>query len=262
RIHEYKRQLLAIFHAITLYNRLKENPDADIESRTLIFAGKAAPGYTMAKLHIKLINNVAEVINNDPEIGERLKVVFLPDYSVSLAEKMIPAANLSEQISTAGMEASGTGNMKFALNGALTIGTLDGANIEIKEKVGEENIFIFGHTVDEIREIRNDGYDPKEVYKRDDELKQVIDQISNACFSSGEPDLFHPITNALLNQGDYFMVLADYHPYVEMQKKVEVSFRDEFEWNRKAIINVSNMGYFSSDRAIRDYCKRIWGVEI
>ncbi|HEX6983121.1 MAG TPA: glycogen/starch/alpha-glucan phosphorylase [Balneolaceae bacterium] len=262
RIHEYKRQLLAIFHAITLYNRLKENPDADIEPRTLIFAGKAAPGYTMAKLHIKLINSVAEIINNDSEINGRLKVVFLPDYSVSLAEKMIPAANLSEQISTAGMEASGTGNMKFALNGALTIGTLDGANIEIREQVGDENMFIFGHTVDEISEIRNNGYSPQSVYKDDAELKQVIDQVRNGCFSAGEPDLFHPIINALLNQGDYFMVLADYRQYVEMQKKVEANFRDEFDWNRKAIINVANMGYFSSDRSIKDYCERIWDVEV
>ncbi|MDZ7658942.1 glycogen/starch/alpha-glucan phosphorylase [Fodinibius sp.] len=262
RIHEYKRQLMALMHAITLYNRIKDDPNADIEPRTLLFAGKAAPGYTMAKLHIKLINSVAEVINNDPEVAPKLKVLFLPDYSVTLAEKMIPAANLSEQISTAGMEASGTGNMKFALNGALTIGTLDGANIEIREQVGKENIFIFGHTVDEIEEVRAQGYNPQEIYESDEELKQVIDQIHKGYFSPDNPDLFHPITNALLNQGDYFMVLADYRKYVEKQEEVEANYRDQFDWNRKAIINVANMGHFSSDRSIKDYCERIWDVEV
>lgn len=262
RIHEYKRQLMALMHAITLYNRIKDDPNADIEPRTLLFAGKAAPGYTMAKLHIKLINNVAEVINNDPEVAPKLKVLFLPDYSVSLAEKMIPAANLSEQISTAGMEASGTGNMKFALNGALTIGTLDGANIEIREQVGKDNIFIFGHTVDEIEEVRAQGYNPQEIYESDEELKLVIDQIHDGYFSPENPDLFHPITNALLNQGDYFMVLADYRKYVEKQQEVEANYRDEYDWNRKAIINVANMGHFSSDRSIKDYCERIWDVEV
>lgn len=262
RIHEYKRQLMALMHAITLYNRIKDNPHADVEPRTLLFAGKAAPGYTMAKLHIKLINSVAEVINNDPEVAPNLKVLFLPDYSVSLAEKMIPAANLSEQISTAGMEASGTGNMKFALNGALTIGTLDGANIEIREQVGKENIFIFGHTVDEIEEVRAKGYNPQEIYESDEELKRVIDQIHNGYFSPDNPDLYHPVTSALLNQGDYFMVLADYRKYVEKQEEVETHFRNEFDWNRKAIINIANMGHFSSDRSIKDYCERIWDVKI
>lgn len=262
RIHEYKRQLMAIMHAITLYNRIKENPNADIQPRTLLFAGKAAPGYKMAKLHIKLINNVAEIVNNDPEVHDKLKVLFLPNYSVSLAERMIPAADLSEQISTAGMEASGTGNMKFALNGALTIGTLDGANIEIKEQVGEENIFIFGLTVDEIEEIRGDGYDPQKVYEEDQELKQVIDQIHDGFFSPDEEDLFHPITNALLNQGDYFMVLGDYRNYVDKQEVVEQNYRNESAWTRKAIINMANMGHFSSDRSIRDYCERIWDVDI
>jgi starch phosphorylase len=191
-----------------------------------------------------------------------LKVLFLPDYSVSLAEKMIPAANLSEQISTAGMEASGTGNMKFALNGALTIGTLDGANIEIREQVGKDNIFIFGHTVDEIEDVRSEGYNPQEIYESDEELKQVINQIHEGYFSPDNPELFHPITNALLNQGDYFMVLADYRKYVEKQEEVEANYRDEFDWNRKAIINVANMGHFSSDRSIKDYCERIWDVEV
>ncbi len=261
RIHEYKRQLMAVMHAILLYNRIRENPNADIEPRTLLFAGKAAPGYTMAKLHIKLINNVAKIVNNDPDVAEKLRILFLPDYSVSLAEKMIPAANLSEQISTAGMEASGTGNMKFALNGALTIGTLDGANIEIREQVGKENIFIFGHTVDEIDQVRNEGYNPQEIYNADEELKRVIDQIHEGYFSPEDRDLVHPITNALLNQGDYFMVLADFRRYAEMQEQVEENYRDEFDWNRKAIINVANMGHFSSDRSIRDYCERIWDVE-
>lgn len=262
RIHEYKRQLMAVMHAITLYNRIKDNPNADIEPRTLLFAGKAAPGYTMAKMHIKLINNVADIINHDPEVADRLKVVFLPNYSVSLAEKMIPAANLSEQISTAGMEASGTGNMKFALNGALTIGTLDGANIEIREQVGKENIFIFGHTVDEIEDVRAQGYNPQNIYENDEELKRVIDLIHDGFFSPDEPDLFHSITNALLNQGDYFMVLADYRRYVDKQEEVEANYRNEFDWNKKAIINVANMGHFSSDRSIRDYCERIWSVEV
>jgi starch phosphorylase len=262
RIHEYKRQLLAVMHAITLYNRLKENPDADIEPRTILFAGKAAPGYKIAKLYIKLIHNVAEVINNDARVAEKLKVLFLPDYSVSLAERMIPAANLSEQISTAGMEASGTGNMKFALNGALTIGTLDGANIEIKERVGDEQIFIFGHTVDEINEKRNNGYYPHQVYESDEELKQVIDQIHDGYFCPEDPELFRPITNTLLNQGDYFMVLADYRPYIEMQQQVEECYRDQREWTAKAIINVAKMGYFSSDRSVRQYCERIWDVDV
>lgn len=262
RIHEYKRQLMAVMHAIALYNRIKENPDADVEPRTLLFAGKAAPGYTMAKLHIKLINSVAEMVNNDPDVSPKLKVLFLPDYSVSLAEKMIPAADLSEQISTAGMEASGTGNMKFALNGALTIGTLDGANIEIREQVGDDNIFIFGHTVDEIEKLRSEGYNPHEIYESDKELKEVISQIHNGYFNPDQPDLFHPITNALLNEGDYFMVLADFRRYVEKQEQVEENYRDEFDWTRKAIINVANMGHFSSDRSIRDYCERIWEVEV
>lgn len=260
RIHEYKRQLLAVLHAITLYNRIKENPAADTTPRTIIFAGKAAPGYRAAKLHIKLINSVAGKINSDPEVGDKLKCLFLPNYSVTLAEKVIPAANLSEQISTAGMEASGTGNMKFALNGALTIGTLDGANIEIRDRVGSENIFIFGHTVDDISAIRNGGYDPHSHYEADPELKKALDQIRDGFFSPGEPELFRPVIDALLNQGDHFMVLADYRPYVEKQAEVEQVFNEPGEWNRRAIINVANMGWFSSDRSIREYCNRIWKV--
>jgi starch phosphorylase len=262
RIHEYKRQLMAVFHAITLYNRIKANPGGDHTPRTIIFAGKAAPGYTMAKLHIKLINCVAKRINNDPEIGDRLKCVFLSNYSVSLAELMIPATNLSEQISTAGMEASGTGNMKFALNGALTIGTLDGANIEIRERVGEDNIFIFGMTVDEIDELRTSGYDPNAFVDENEELQQLLAQLSNGYFCPDEPDLFQPIINALLNQGDYFMVIADYASYVKKQEEVEEIYRQQDEWNRRAILNVANMGHFSSDRSIRDYAERIWEVSV
>lgn len=258
RIHEYKRQLMAALHVITLYNRLKENPDLDISPRTVIFAGKAAPGYTMAKLHIKLINSVAEVVNNDPDVNKKLKCVFLQNYSVTLAEKLIPAANLSEQISTAGMEASGTGNMKFALNGALTIGTLDGANVEIKEEVGDDNIFIFGLEEEEIEQVRREGYNPWDYYNANPELKQAVDQIRDGFFSNGDKALFEPIINALLHEGDYFMVMADYEAYVQKQDEVSEAFKDQDEWNRKAIINTANIGKFSSDRTINDYNDEIW----
>lgn len=258
RLHEYKRQLMAAFHAIALYNRIKANPDAEVSPRTIIFGGKAAPGYFMAKLYIKLINAVGKKINNDPQVNDKLKCIFLPDYSVSLAEKMIPAADLSEQISTAGKEASGTGNMKFALNGALTIGTLDGANIEIRKRVGEENIFIFGLTVEEIEELRNTGYDPNKYLDENEELQQIIAQLSQGVFTPDEPDLFQPIINALLNQGDYYMVMADYEPYVQMQQQVEKVYKDRAEWNRRAIINIANMGHFSSDRAVQQYADKIW----
>lgn len=258
RIHEYKRQLMAVLHVITLYNRIKENPELDVVPRTVIFGGKAAPGYAMAKMHIKLINAVGDIVNNDPEIGDKLKCVFLENYRVTLAEMMIPAANLSEQISTAGMEASGTGNMKFALNGALTIGTLDGANVEIKEEVGDDNIFIFGLTVEEVEDLRRSGYDPTVYYHSNAELKRALDQIRDGYFSPEDKHLFQPILNALLNEGDYFMVLADYEAYVREQEKVEKLYRDQDEWNRKAIINVANVGKFSSDRTIRDYNEEIW----
>jgi len=261
RIHEYKRQLMAALHAITLYNRIKENPQGNYQPRTIIFGGKAAPGYTMAKLHIKLINDISNVINNDKEIGDRLKCVFLGNYSVTLAEKMIPAANLSEQISTAGMEASGTGNMKFALNGALTIGTLDGANIEIKDEVGDENIFIFGNTVEEVERLRQSGYNPREYYENNAELKKAIDQIHTGFFNDDHPELFHPITRALLEEGDYFMVLADYEAYVKKQEEVEQVYQDHDKWDRRAILNTARVGNFSSDRTIMGYAKDIWGVE-
>ncbi|MDR8391527.1 glycogen/starch/alpha-glucan phosphorylase [Aliifodinibius sp. S!AR15-10] len=261
RIHEYKRQLMAALHVITLYNRIKENPDADVHPRTVIFGGKAAPGYTTAKQHIKLINNIGRKVNNDPEVGDKLKCIFLPNYRVSLAEKMIPAADLSEQISTAGMEASGTGNMKFALNGALTIGTLDGANIEIRNQVGDENIFIFGLEVEDIEKLRHEGYNPIEYYKKNKELKKALDQIREGFFSPEDKDLFQPIINNLLHHGDYFMVLADYESYVEKQEEVEQVYRDKQEWYKRAIINVANMGFFSSDRSIQDYAERIWDIE-
>jgi len=260
RIHEYKRQLLVCLHAITLYNRIKENPEIDMVPRTIIFAGKAAPGYTMAKKHIKLISDVGRKINNDPDVGDKLKCVFLENYSVTLAEMMIPAANLSEQTSTAGMEASGTGNMKFALNGALTIGTYDGANIEICEEVGEENIFIFGLRVEDIDRMRHEGYNAWDYYNGNTELKKAIDQIKDGYFNPEEPGIFNPVIESLLHKGDYFMVLADYEDYVKTQDKVEELFRNQKEWNRKAILNTARVGKFSSDRTIRDYADEIWDI--
>ena len=260
RIHEYKRQLLNILHAITLYNRIKAQPEKKFTPRTILFAGKAAPGYKMAKLIIKLINDVAEVINGDPDVGDRLKVLFLEDYSVSLAEKMIPAADLSEQISTAGMEASGTGNMKFALNGAITIGTLDGANIEILQEVGEENIFIFGLKADEIMTMRAEGYNPWDYYNSNPELKKALDMISNGHFSSEEPERFRAIIDSLLHQGDYYMLLAGYENYIACQEKVNEAFDDQRRWAKMSILNVANMGVFSSDRTIQEYAEDIWDV--
>ncbi len=260
RIHEYKRQLMAAMHTAVLYNRIKANPSAKFQPRVVLFGGKAAPGYYMAKMHIKLINNIAERVNNDPQVGDKLKCLFLPNYSVSLAEKMIPAADLSEQISTAGMEASGTGNMKFALNGAITIGTLDGANVEILEEVGEENIYIFGLKVDEIDQVRKNGYDNWSYYTKNAELKQVIDQLRDGFFSPEEPNLFHPIVNALLESGDYYMILADFEAYCNTQKEIDALYAKPAEWYKKAIHNVARVGKFSSDRTIRDYADEIWGV--
>jgi len=261
RIHEYKRQLMAALHAVVLYNRIKKDPEKERVPRTLLFAGKAAPGYAMAKLHIKLINSIADVINNDPDVGDRLKCLFLENYSVTLAEKMIPAADLSEQISTAGMEASGTGNMKLALNGALTIGTLDGANVEIREEVGEENIFIFGHTVDEVERLRHEGYDPWDRYHANSELQQALDQIRDGHFSPDQPDLFAPVIEALLHRGDYFLVLADFDAYAETQREVEELYLNRESWTRKTILNVARVGKFSSDRTIKEYADEIWKVK-
>ncbi|TVR30999.1 MAG: glycogen/starch/alpha-glucan phosphorylase [Balneolaceae bacterium] len=261
RIHEYKRQLMLTLYAITRYNQIKANPDMDAVPRTILVAGKAAPGYTLAKLFIKLMNDVGKKINSDPEVNGKLKFLFLENYSVTLAEKMIPSANLSEQISTAGFEASGTGNMKFALNGALTIGTLDGANVEIKEEVGDENIFIFGNTVDDVDHFRREGYNPWDYYNGNNDLKQVIDQIRDGFFNE-DRGLFEPIIDSLLNKGDYFLVLADYEAYVNEQAKVDELFKDQEKWNRMALLNTARVGKFSSDRTIRDYAEEIWDVKV
>lgn len=261
RIHEYKRQLLKILHCIALYNRIKDGKTSDFVPRCVMFAGKSAPGYYMAKLIIKFINNVANVINSDPSTKGLLEVYFLPNYRVSLAEYVIPAADLSEQISTAGTEASGTGNMKFALNGALTVGTMDGANIEIREQVGEENIFIFGLVADEVEELRRRGYNPREYYQKSVELKRVMDLISSGFFSPEEPHLFTPIFDSLLNHGDRYMVMADFDDYLECQSKIERLYaNDRITWTQKSIQNVANMGKFSSDRAIQEYAEDIWSV--
>jgi starch phosphorylase len=261
RIHEYKRQLLNALHVITLYNEIKDTPQANITPRTVIFAGKAAPGYQMAKLIIKLINSIASVVNTDPATEGLLRVAFLRNYSVSLAERIIPAADLSEQISTAGTEASGTGNMKLALNGALTIGTLDGANIEIAEEVGRENLFIFGHTEAEIHRMRLSGYTPRKYYDGDPRLARALDMIQNDFFSMREPGIFRPIVESLLHHGDRFFILADYAPYIEAQRQVSELFRNRNEWNRRSILTVSRMGRFSSDRTIAEYAKKIWNVK-
>lgn len=260
RLHEYKRQLLNVLHIITLYNRLKKSPGADIVPRTFIFGAKAAPGYFMAKLIIKLINSIGEVLNNDRDIDGRLKVVFLPNFSVSLGERVYPAADLSEQISLAGKEASGTGNMKFALNGALTIGTLDGANIEIRDAVGAENFFLFGMTVNEVEELRARGYQPLAYYQSDIELKEVIDAISSGVFSQGDKVVFRPIVDSLLNRDEYFL-LADYRSYINCQDEVSRVFRDEDRWARMSVLNTARSGHFSSDRTIREYASEIWGLE-
>jgi len=261
RIHEYKRQLLNVLHVITRYNAILDNPTGKWVPRTCIFAGKAASAYKMAKLIIKLINDVAKKVNNDPLANQFLKVVFIPNYRVSAAEIIIPAANLSEQISTAGTEASGTGNMKFALNGALTIGTLDGANIEIRENVGPENIFIFGHTTPEVAEIKSSGYDPTRYYEETPLLKQVLDQIGEGYFSPDDPHRFRPIFDSLLRYGDSYLLLADYQSYIAAQGKVDALYLRPSDWASKAILNVAGMGPFSSDRSIRDYANEIWGVK-
>jgi glycogen phosphorylase len=260
RLHEYKRQLMFMLYVIVQYGRLKKNPEADIVPRTFIVSAKAAPGYAMAKLIIKLINQIAEVINRDPQVGDRFKVVFLPNYRVSLAEKTIPAADLSEQISLAGTEASGTGNMKLQLNGALTIGTLDGANVEIMEEVGEDNIFIFGLTAEEV-ERRRPGYNPREIYDNDGEIRWAIDLIERNFFSMLEPGVFSPLTQALLAHGDYYMVLADLRSYIATQDRVDMTYRNRPEWIRKAVLNVARAGKFSSDRTIQDYASEIWHVD-
>ncbi len=261
RIHEYKRQLLNLFHVITRYNRIKDGVNADFPSRTVIFAGKAAPSYDAAKLILHLINDVAETVNNDPMVGGRLKVVFLPDYRVTTAEIIIPGSELSEQISTAGTEASGTGNMKFALNGALTIGTLDGANVEIEEEVGRDNIFIFGLDADGAHNLRTAGYDPKEFYSGNPELKRVVDMISGGFFSPDDPLRYKPVIDNLLYHGDHFLLLADYASYIECQERVDAAYQDRKSWVRKAILNVANMGKFSADHTIHNYAQKIWNIQ-
>ncbi|MBN1127564.1 MAG: glycogen/starch/alpha-glucan phosphorylase [Chitinispirillaceae bacterium] len=262
RMHEYKRQLMNALHVIHLYQRLKSGDSEGFAPRTVLFGGKAAPGYFMAKLVIKFINNIAGIINNDPSTRELLQVYFLPNYRVSLAEWVIPATDLSEQISTAGMEASGTGNMKFALNGALTIGTMDGANVEMAEQIGEDNMFIFGLRTNEVDDLRIHGYNPWDYYHKSPVLKQVLDLINSGFFSPEEPHLFKPIFDSLMQGGDRFMVLADFDAYVECQKKVSALYTsDPAEWTRRSILNVARVGIFSSDRAIDEYAKEIWGVD-
>ena len=260
RMHEYKRQLLLVLFMIVLYNRLKTNPALTVVPRTFIIGGKAAPGYAMAKLIIKLIHQIADVVNRDAQINEKMKVVFLPNYRVSLAEKIIPAANLSEQISLAGTEASGTGNMKLQLNGAVTIGTLDGANVEILEEVGKENIFIFGLTAQEVEE-RRPFYNPWNLYHADEEIRRAVQLIERDFFSMMEPGIFRPVTWSLLEGGDYYMLLADLRDYIQTQERVDAAYKDPGGWDRKAIINVARAGKFSSDRTIQEYASQIWHLQ-
>jgi starch phosphorylase len=260
RIHEYKRQHLNVLHIVALYHRIKSDPDITIQPRTFIFGGKAAPGYRFAKLMIKLITAVGEVVNKDPLVKDRLKVVFLPNYNVTNGQRVYPAAELSEQISTAGKEASGTGNMKFSMNGALTIGTLDGANVEIREEVGAENFFLFGLNAEEVHASWQNGYDPQTIYQANDEMRAVIDLIANGHFSGGDRELFRPLVDSLL-YGDAYRLLADYQSYVDCQARVSAAYGDKEHWTRMSILNVARMGKFSSDRSIRDYCQDIWQVK-
>jgi starch phosphorylase len=260
RLHEYKRQLLLVLYIIALYRRIKDSPNLDMVPRTFIFAAKAAPGFFMAKLIIKLIHQVAEVINKDTQLADRLKVVFLPNYRISLAERIIPAANLSEQISLAGTEASGTGNMKLQLNGALTMGTLDGANVEIREEVGDDNIFIFGMTAQEVL-ARRASYNPRSLYDSDPEIRRVLEMIDRNFFSMMETDIFRPIIRALLDEGDRYMLLADFRSYVKAQERVDKVYRQPHQWDHKAILNVARAGKFSVDRTIREYAGEIWKVK-
>ena len=260
RIHEYKRQLLNILEAVAIYRAIRDNPNGNWQPRVKIFGGKAAPSYVMAKLIIKLINDVARVVNADPVVGDRLKIVFLPNYNVSLAEVIIPAADLSEQISTAGMEASGTGNMKLALNGALTVGTLDGANVEIRERVGGDNIFIFGLTAEEVTARRAAGYSPSDEIEAVPALRTALSEISRGAFGSGGAKQLRSLVEDL-QERDYFMVAADFAAFAEAQRRIDHAFADHDDWIRRAVLNTARVGWFSSDRAIRGYARDIWQVE-
>ncbi|RUM41525.1 MAG: glycogen phosphorylase [Desulfocapsa sp.] len=260
RIHEYKRQHLNVLHIITLYNRVKANPDIEMVPRFFVFGGKAAPGYFMAKRMIKLITSVARVVNNDPDVKDRMKIFFVPNYNVKIGHTVYPMTDLSEQISLAGKEASGTGNMKFSMNGALTIGTLDGANVEIREEVGADNFFLFGLTVEEVMQKQSEGYRPRGFYQHNEELARAIDLISSGHFSHGDTELFRPIVDSLLYE-DQYMLLADYQAYIDCQDKVSQLFSKRSEWCRMSILNSARMGKFSSDRSICDYAKKIWDVE-
>jgi starch phosphorylase len=260
RIHEYKRQHLNVLHIVSLYNRLKQDPGLDVTPRTFVFGGKAAPGYFMAKLIIKLINSVGEVLNKDPQVNGSMRVVYCPNFNVKTAQVIYPAADLSEQISTAGMEASGTGNMKFTMNGALTIGTLDGANVEIRDEVGHENFFLFGMSEEQVRQRRAQGYDPQGIYRDNQQLREAIDLINSGLFSHGDPELFRPLTDSLLYH-DPYMVMGDFQSYVDCQAEVDRVYRDRSRWAQMSILNVARVGKFSSDRSIRDYCERIWKVK-
>ena len=261
RLHEYKRQHLNLLHILTLYRRLLNDPDYEMNPRVFIFGAKAAPGYALAKNIIRTINKVGEKVNNDPRINGKIKIVFPQNYRITMAEKMIPAADLSEQISTAGKEASGTGNMKLALNGALTIGTLDGANVEIGEEVGEDNIFIFGNTVEQVDALRVKGYNPYDYYNSNWELKAGIDWLRSDYFAPGEQDAFAPLCSSWLEEGDPFLCLADYADYVRTQEAVDKAFGDKKRWAKMAIMNTARVGKFSSDRTISEYAKHIWKLK-
>jgi starch phosphorylase len=260
RIHEYKRQHLKVLHIVSLYHAIKSNPSLQMQPRTFIFGGKAAPGYHLAKLMIKLITSVGDVVNRDPDVRGSLKVVFLPNFNVTNGQRVYPAADLSEQISTAGKEASGTGNMKFCMNGALTIGTLDGANIEIRDEVGAENFFLFGLSTPEVYALKAQGYRPMDYYAANPGLRDVVDMIRSGFFSRGDTELFRPLMDGLMHQ-DPYMLFADFQSYIECQAKVSQAYCDNEHWTRMSILNTARSGKFSSDRSIQDYCEGIWRVQ-